>query len=144
MGTWISGYVPRVKAAVLPALPLLLLAAARTSTTPVATTVTVTVTLLPHAASSSAIATAPASTSSATKVPARDHWGGSTNEIVYAVGEQPFGGLVDVIPPGRYQVTVVPGAVADHGSWMRCDDFLCGPSYSSHADCVTLLGYCWS
>ena len=41
--------------------------------------------------------------------------------------DQPSGGAQRSIPPGRYTVTVSPGR--QMGSWVRCNNILCGIQY---------------
>jgi hypothetical protein len=53
-----------------------------------------------------------------------------SGEGVFAVGDQPGGGAQRSIPPGRYTVTVTPGQQT--GSWVRCNNIVCGIQYQDH------------
>ncbi|MDT5057725.1 MAG: hypothetical protein QOF66_6091 [Mycobacterium sp.] len=50
---------------------------------------------------------------------------------VWAVGDQPSGGLQHSLPPGRYTFTVTPGGYGA-GSVMRCSSVVCGLSYAEN------------
>lgn len=49
----------------------------------------------------------------------------------FAIGSEPAGGLPVAIPPGRYRVEIDNWEGNESGRWIRCSDYLCGPSSSS-------------
>jgi hypothetical protein len=54
----------------------------------------------------------------------------------YSVGQEPTGGLLAAMLPGRYRLQVAPGY--ENGLWARCNDELCGPG---NVDDVIKSGY---
>lgn len=113
----------RVGAVALAALPLSGCDVALTGSSgspPMTTFVTATVTYLPGAP------TSPADSG----VQSYAWASGPDGEGVFSVGSRPADGLPS-IPPGRYSVKLMPGASA--GSWMLCNEPLCGVRYQRNA-----------
>ena len=60
--------------------------------------------------------------------------GGSDGTGMFSVGSKAGDGIPAVIPPGRYQVKLAPGA--QEGSWMLCDSAECGPAFPENATVI--------
>lgn len=67
-------------------------------------------------------------TSPATTIPPTTPRGYTGNGVL-SVGDQPSGGLIRSIPPGRYAVTINDG---QSGGWIRCSSVLCGVEYQDN------------
>jgi hypothetical protein len=88
----------------------------------------------PSAATVNDLAGAAAPLAIDTPLAGREWAGGSDGTGIFFVGTHAGSGEPAVIPPGRYEVKLSPGA--QDGSWMLCDSALCGPEFPENATVI--------